>query len=456
VRQARLQKLWDSLHSSYWFLPSLMALAAIALALTMLSLDRNTNGQLSGISWIYTGGPDGARAVLSAIAGSMMTVAGTAFSITIVALQLASSNFGPRLLRNFMQDTGNQFVLGTFLATFIYCILVLRTIYGEDYDLFVPQLSVTGGIVLAMVSIGVLIYFIHHASTIIQASHLILEVGHALDQAIERLFPQKIGHGYPEVEEAAALPVGVDGTAQPIQAVETGYLQSIDDDQLMKMACRHHLLVEVLVQPGEFVVAGTDLSKVYSLKPIKPSFLKRLRSAFILGRERTEQQDVEFPINQLVEISLRAMSPGINDPFTAIRCIDRLKAGLSQFVQRQIPSAYRYDDQHRLRVIAPPVSFQTLVEAAFTPIRQYSGSDLAVTVRLLDAITAIGKCTRNPTYHAILQQQAELILQSSQQALPLQHDRQQVQKYHQLATQVFRSSLVATGHLMTQRNITHP
>jgi uncharacterized membrane protein len=454
VKQARLQKLWDSLHSSYWFLPSLMAIVAVVLALTMLSLDRNTNGQWSSIPWIYTGGPDGARAVLSAIAGSMITVAGTAFSITIVALQLASSNFGPRLLRNFMQDTGNQFVLGTFIATFIYCVLVLRTIHGEDYNLFVPQLSVTGGIVLAMVSIGVLIYFIHHASTIIQASHLILEVSRDLHQAIDRLFPQKMGHGHPELEKTAALSVSVDGTAQPIRATETGYLQSIDDDQLMKTACHHHLLVEVLVQPGEFVVTGTDLARVCSLKPIKPPLLKHLRSAFILGRERTEQQDVEFPINQLVEIALRAMSPGINDPFTAIRCIDRLKAGLSQFVQRQIPSAYRYDDQHRLRVIAPSVRFETLAEAAFTPIRQYSCSDLAVTVRLLDAITAIGQCTQNSSYQAILQQQADLILQSSQQALSVEHDRQQVQKYYQQATQVLCSGLVVntTGNQAQRQN----
>jgi uncharacterized membrane protein len=153
-----------------------------------------------------------------------------------------------------MQDTGNQFVLGTFIATFIYCVLVLRTIHGEDYNLFVPQLSVTGGIVLAMVSIGVLIYFIHHASTIIQASHLILEVSRDLHQAIDRLFPQKMGHGHPELEKTAALSVSVDGTAQPIRATETGYLQSIDDDQLMKTACHHHLLVEVLVQPGEFAL----------------------------------------------------------------------------------------------------------------------------------------------------------------------------------------------------------
>jgi uncharacterized membrane protein len=176
MKKTKLSKLWEALHSSYWFVPTLMVVIAIALAFAMLSLDRaGKSGPIESLGWIYTGGPDGARTMLSAIASSMITVAGTAFSITLVALTLASSQFGPRLLRNFMQDTGNQIVLGTFIATFIYCLLVLRTVRGDDYNVFVPQLSVTVGIVLAIASIGVLIYFIHHASTTIQASHVIGE-----------------------------------------------------------------------------------------------------------------------------------------------------------------------------------------------------------------------------------------------------------------------------------------
>ena len=193
MKNIKLRKLWDSLHSSYWFIPTLMAASSIILAWAMLTVDRT--GSTPNWWWIYTGGTDGARSLLSAVAGSMVSVVATAFSITIVALQLASSNFGPRLLRNFMQDTGNQIVLGTFIATFIYCLLVLRTIHGEGdgYSFFVPQLSVTVGTVLAIASMGVLIYFIHHASTIIQASHVITQVSDDLANTIDRLFPDKIG-----------------------------------------------------------------------------------------------------------------------------------------------------------------------------------------------------------------------------------------------------------------------
>jgi uncharacterized membrane protein len=194
MKNVKLSKVWDSLHSSYWFIPTLMAAISIILAWAMLTVDRT--GGTPNWWWIYTGGTDGARSLLSSVAGSMVSVVATAFSITIVALQLASSNFGPRLLRNFMQDTGNQIVLGTFIATFIYCLLVLRTIHGEGdgYSFFVPQLSVTVGTVLAIASMGVLIYFIHHASTIIQASHVITQVSGDLDKTIDRLFPEKIGH----------------------------------------------------------------------------------------------------------------------------------------------------------------------------------------------------------------------------------------------------------------------
>jgi uncharacterized membrane protein len=215
-----------------------MAVVATALAFTMLNLDRTGKVNID-YWWVYTGGADGARSLLGSVAGSMISVAATAFSITIVALQLAASNFGPRLLRNFMQDTGNQIVLGTFIGTFIYCLLVLRTIHGEGdgYEQYVPQLSVTVGTLLAIISIGVLIYFIHHASTIIQASHVIQNVSEDLHSAIERLFPQKIGRGEPEYRQGVEeIPMSFEKEALPIRANGTGYLQAIDDEELMEIA----------------------------------------------------------------------------------------------------------------------------------------------------------------------------------------------------------------------------
>lgn len=407
-----------------------MVIVAIALAFKMLSVDRTIQDKLSSSSWIYSGGPDGARALLSAVAGSMVTVTATAFSITIVALQLAASNFGPRLLRNFMQDTGNQVVLGTFLGTFVYCLLILRTIRGEDYALFVPHLSVTMGVVLAIASVGTLIYFIHHASTIIQASHVITGVSSDLDDAIARLFPEEIGTAAPKQRQVGEIPANFNAKAYGVAASQTGYLQVIDDQKLMKVACKHNLLLQIKSRPGKFIAKGSELVMVYPEDKVSQKLIEQINDVFIVGKERNEQQDVEFPINQLVEIALRAISPAVNDPFTAIRCIDRLGAGLAQLAQRNFPSPYRYDDHGNLRVIAERVTFEELVGSAFNQIRRYARSDAAVTIRLLDAIALIATHTHNPKHQAALQRQAEMIQRGSGEALFEQQDCEDVKQHY--------------------------
>lgn len=421
-----------------------MAVIAIALAFTMLTLDRaGKSGPLESLGWIYTGGADGARTVLSAVAGSMVSVAATAFSITIVALQLASSQFGPRLLNNFMRDTGNQVVLGTFIATFIYCLLVLRTIRGEGdgYSQFVPQFSVTVGVLLALASIGVLIYFINHAATKIQASHVISEVSADLDDAIDRLFPEKIGHGVPEHKRRVGeIPASFDSEARPIRATGRGYIQAIDDEKLMKLARKHNLLLRLKYRPGKFVIQGSDLVMVWPGERVDQKLTDQINDAFVLGRERTEQQDVEFPINQLVEVAIRAISPAVNDPFTAIRCIDRLSAGLSQLAQREIPSPYRYDDDNNLRVIANPVTFSGLTDAAFDQIRQYSTPDIAVKIRLLEAIEVIATYTRNKKDRTALLRHADMIERSSREGVSEECDRKYIEERYQAAVKALEQS----------------
>ncbi len=455
MRNVKISKLWDQLHSSYWFIPAVMAMAAIALAFTMLHLDRTDKVEIEATAlaftmltldrtdkveidywWVYTGGSDGARSLLEAVAGSMISVSATAFSITIVALQLAAANFGPRLLRNFMQDTGNQIVLGTFIGTFIYCLLVLRTIRGEGdgYSQFVPQLAVTVGVLLAIISIGILIYFIHHASTIIQASNVIQNVSGDLHSAIERLFPNRIGHGEPENRQALAeIPMSFEEEALPIRANKTGYLQAIDDEELMKIACKYNLLIRLQIHPGNFVVKGSNLVFVFPSNKVNKKLAKQINDALILGKERTEQQDVEFPINQLVEIALRAISPAVNDPFTAIRCIDQLSAGFCHLVQRDFPSPYRYDKNNKLRIITKSVKFAGLTDAAFNQIRQYGRSDAAVTIRLLEAIAVIATFTNSSKYQAALRHHADLILQDSRDGLSQEKDHKDVEeRYYQI------------------------
>jgi uncharacterized membrane protein len=194
----------------------------------------------------------------------------------------------------------------------------------------------------------------------------------------------------------------------------------------MQITRKHNLLLRVKFRPGKFVIKGSDLVMVFPGERVNQKLVKQINDAFILGKERTEQQDVEFPINQLVEIALRAISPAVNDPFTAIRCIDRLSAGLSGLVQRNFPSPYRYDDNHNLRIIAEPFSFEQLVDRAFNQIRQYAQSDAAVTIRLLEAIATIATYTTNPKHKPVLKRHAEMILRGSQQGLSEEQDRKDV------------------------------
>lgn len=438
MKNIKLGKLWDSLNSSYWFVPTVMAIMFTVLAFGLLRLDRlGYYGPLEKWGWIYTGSADGARGVLSTVAGSTIGITATAFSITIVALQLASSNFGPRILRNFMQDVGNKVVLGTFISTFVYSLLILRAIYGsaEDRNQFVPHLSVTVGIILAVICTGVLIYFIHHASTIIQVSYVISQISQELDRAIERLFPKKIGYSEPQHKHSEAIiPEDFDKEAFPIRASSKGYVQAIDTDKLMDIACKHNLIVKILTPPGKFTIKGGTTVKILAMETENSTtpfndIQKQIHQAFILGRERNEQQDIEFPINELVEIALRALSPSLNDPFTAIRCIDHLSDGLARLAQTDFPSPYRYDGFDNLRVIAHPVTFSGLTDTAFNQIRQNCSNDVAVTIRLLESIVVIAEYTENPQDKKALRRHADLILKGSQ-GLSFEEDKQDIEQQY--------------------------
>jgi uncharacterized membrane protein len=432
MKDAKLSKLWDSLHSSFWFVPTLMVVLAIGLSFLTIAIDqRQATDSIGELGWASSLGPNGSRAILSAIAGSMVSVATTAFSITIVALQLASSQFGPRLLRNFMQDTGNQVVLGTFISTFVYSLMVLRTINGVDDNEFVPHLAVTCGLILAIASIGVLIYFIHHSASSIQVDQVIKKVGSDLDHAIDRLFPEKIGRSASKPQQEQSIAEISPNFAQvscSIKAIAGGYVQAIDDKQLMQIATEKHLLLQVQQRPGHFVVQGSELLRVFPKEKVNKQLTAQINQAFVLGSQRTEQQDIEFSIDQLVEIAVRALSPGINDPFTAIRCIDQLNAALCHFAQREIPSPYRYSDHGQLRIIAEPIAFADVADAAFNQIRQYGQSSVAVTIRLLEAITVIASFTHRAADQMTLRRHADMIERGSQAGVAEELDRQAIQE----------------------------
>jgi uncharacterized membrane protein len=424
----RLVALWDEVRGSYWFVPALMTVSAAMLALALTALDATLSDEaIAGLAWVYGGGPEGARALLSTVAGSVITVAGTTFSITIAALTLASSQFGPRLLRTFVRDTGNQVVLGTFIATFLYCLIVLRTIRGLEDARVVPHLSVTVGVLLATASIGVLIYFIHHVATAIQADHIILAVSHDLDTAIDRLFPDQVGWSSAVGDRASATPrMSDDGAAEvertsdapqigdaageaPICGATSGYLQMVDADRVMQLAVEHDLVLRLVPQPGDFVIAGSPLAWGWPGERISAETCAALTDAFVVSSARTQQQDVRLTINQLVEIAVRALSPGVNDPFTALTCLDRLGAALCRLAGRTFPRSKRFDDRGHVRVIAPVLSYAMLVRLALEPIRHYGRADPQVLRHLLLTVGVVADCARTTEQIAALWAVAEQV-----------------------------------------------
>lgn len=409
---------WENLRDSFWFLPALMVLAAIGLAWGMIELDqRLADDGMPG--WLSTRGPEGSRALLSAVAASMMTIVSITFSITIVTLQLASSQFGPRLLRNFMSDRGNQVAIGAFIATFAYCLIVLRSVNGSENDTFVPHAAVAMGMALALISLGVLIFFIHHMAESIQAEAVITAVSVELDYAIERLYPEELGQGpaaAEQLDDAGAndrsLPEGFDQDAAAIASPRSDYLQAVDVERLMEFAVEHDLVLSLGERPGKFCIAGNQIVRAWPAERIDADVARAIQNCFYFGRRRTITQDVEFAVDQLVEVAVRALSPGINDPFTAVNCVDRLGAALCKLDQREFPSPYRCDEDGRLRVVVESSSLGGVVDAAFDQIRQAASRNVAVTLRLLETLQSAARHARHDDFRAALRRQAEAIEQT--------------------------------------------
>ncbi len=382
----RLLSIWDLLRGSFWFLPSLMAAGAVLLSFGAVQLDAAMEADAYGrFEFIYLFGPEGARAILSAVATSMITVAGLTFSITMLTLQLASSQFGPRLLRNFMRDRGNQLVLGTFISTFVYCLLVLRTVKGVEGSSFVPHLAVAIGVVLAVAGLAVLIYFIHHTASSIRIETLLASLSEETSATIDRLFPEKLGR---EDAEIAAEPPDFN-KAHVICANASGYVQSIDNAALLRLSTEQDVIVNVAARPGSFVTERDPLLRVLAPEPLPEDKADALRATLIVGIERTPYQDLDFSIRRIVEIAQRALSPGINDPTTALYCIDRLREALVRLAERRTPSSRRHDDEGRLRVVAEPVSFESLAAGSLGAVGLYAGSDSDVLKALAAAVDRV-------------------------------------------------------------------
>jgi uncharacterized membrane protein len=419
----KLQHWWQDARTSFWFVPALIVIGAVSLAVGLIAVDTSTDLNVDE-RWplIFGSGASGSRGLLTAVASSMITVAGVVFSITIVALSLTSSQYTSRVLRNFMRDRRNQVVLGVFVGIFAYCLVVLRTIRGGDEIVFVPSMSVLGGLGLAFVGIGFLIYFIHHISISIQASSIIAAAAEETIVAIDHLFPDELGDSIDETITDSRLACLESMTWTDIKATKTGYIESVHGNALLDLAKKHECIIRMQRGIGEFVVAGSPLLSIAELNGPLEEATADLNTIFIISRHRTVDQDAGFGIRQIVDISLKALSPGVNDTTTAVMCVDYLAAILSKLANRGTASDYRLDEG-KLRVIARGPCFESLLAEAFDQIRQNAESNVAVLARQLQALEIIACQTTQRQRRQALRIHAELINEVAARTIPSAYDK---------------------------------
>ena len=430
----RLRTLWQNINSSLWFVPTLMVAAAILLAYGLVLIDITIGDKwVSDYPLLFGAGADGARGVLTAIAGSMMTVAALIFSLTLSTLAQVSNQYTPRVLRNFMSNRINQVVLGFFVSIFVYCLLVLRTIRGGDEGGFIPPLAVLGGLVLALVSIGVLVFFIHHMASSIQAANIVGNVTEETEAAIDRLFPHELGEEADEAEAADLRQQAPELTWVPVPSKRNGYVQSIDEDGLLRLAREQQCVVRLEHGVGSFVARGAALVSVarYEGGAVKLDDKRRdqFNRLFSLGSQRTITQDVGFGLRQIVDIALKALSPGVNDTTTSVICIDHLGALLARLATCRLADPLRTDGDEgrdRVRVITIRPDFASFAATAFDQIRVAGEANVAVYLRLLTALATVAGRTTSPSRSAVLRQHHHLIAEAADRTLQTGYERELV------------------------------
>jgi uncharacterized membrane protein len=348
--------------------------------------------------------PQTAQLILSAIATSIMTVVSIVFAILLMTLTLASTQFSPRILVSFVRDRATQWTLGVLLGTFSYCIAALPAARSLPKP-FVPVVSVTGAMLLALVAVAWLIFFIHHISQAISVNHIVDRIARETELVIDELMP----HPRSGIESASEAPIP-DGDGTAILCGRSGYIRFIDIKRLLRLAKSWRIRIKVERGVGQFVPAGVPLLWVSREDRLNPLRASELVGAFDIGPTRTLQQDVEFGVIQIVDIALRAISPAVNDPSTAISCIDQLSSILIRWLDRAQPPSVLSDPPHVPRVAIPWISLEGMLNTAFDQIRHYATADLAVNLRLLRAMSDIAKTTQRSDVRAALGARARLLV----------------------------------------------
>jgi uncharacterized membrane protein len=425
---------WRSevLRTNLWLVPAIEVLAAVLLFIGTYALDLAAYDHVfTDPGWVISGSPDAARQILTAIAAAIITVVGLVFSIVIVALTLTSTQFGPRMLRNFIRDRGTQVTLGTFVATFIYAVLALGSVGQDGHGNFVPHISITVTLALMVADLAVLIYFLHHIAVQIQLPQVIAGIAADLAGAIE------LEAGDPaagtDAGQAAQVIAAMNGPGGEVAAPRSGYLQYIQHGTLVQIAARVNAVIHLRYRPGHFLVQGHPYATVWPAAAAD-QVARELGRAHVTGPYRTLAQDVAFGLDQLVEICIRALSSAVNDTFTALTCIDWIGDCLCKVTGRWQPTRVYRDGSGTPRLIATQISYERLVRRAFEKVRQSGHGMPAVMIRQLDALAKIMERAADPRDRQVLLDQAAMIERLSAASVPEESDRADVTSAYRRVT----------------------
>ena len=423
----KLRHYLQQIRSSFWFVPAVIVLGAVVLATVLIAVDATADlNVVERWPLLFGAGAAGARGLLGAVAGSMITVAGVVFSITLVALSLTSSQYTPRVIRIFMRDRFNQVVLGVFVGIFAYCLVVLRAIRGGDEGGFVPSLAVMAGLILAFVGIAFLIHFIHHIAMSIQASSIIATTARETIAAVDRLFPEELDGDEDEEADDSRWKSLMKQPWSDVPARRTGSIENVDTDALLDAARKCSTILRMERGIGEFVIEGAPIVSVIDPGGLDDETTAEINAAYVIGRQRMVETDAGFGIRQIVDIAMKALSPGINDTTTAVMCVDYLAAILVRLAARRIAVSHRLD-RGKLRVIARGPSFERLVAEAFDQIRQNAAGNVAIIWRMLDALQTVAGLTASPSRRRVLHEHVQWIAELVERTIESPHDRARVE-----------------------------
>lgn len=423
----RLSALRERLRSSLWFLPAVSVTASLILAFLLSSPRLETELDMPGVTFVGT--PEGARAILSTVAGSMITVTGLTFSLTVVALQVASSQFTPRLLGSFLADRGNQTVLSVFLSTFVYSLVVLRSVRSgtEGTDPFVPTVAVALGLLLTLLSAAMLVYFFHHLTQQLRVETVLADLRRDILGVVDSYLPDE------DEVPAGELP-DVPDDAVTIRAQRSGYLHMVQVEALQRVAEQHEVVIRLRAAVGVHLSRGTTIAWVWSLdggtvdgEDLSDELTSGIHTGIHIASERTLKQDAAFGVRQLVDVAARALSTGVNDPTTAVAAIGVLADVLTELTDRRLGPRTAHDDDGRVRVAVPQPTFPEILALACDQPRRYGRNEPAVLRALLTMLADIAEVAPDHIDADAVEEQIEITVETAGAADLAPGERRQVE-----------------------------